>query len=216
MRAPIKHIWFDLAGTLYRETDEFSAVHDQYRYHTYARLRGIMDPDRARQEYLALYKTHGSNSAVFRSLGQPSNYWMKALEEMDFSAVLKPDKNITETLKELNRVVPISLFTNFPKARIDEILGIIEIPADLFMHVLSGDDIAERKPALDGFYAMIKRSGLPGENLLYVGDRVEVDIKPAKQLGIQTCLVWGYSHEADYSCSELDGLWPVLKGKLRI
>jgi hypothetical protein len=75
----IKHIWFDVAGTLYRETPDFNIAHDQHRYcQTYATLMGISDIKLAKAEFEQLYKIHGSNSAVFTSLGQPSDYWMKA------------------------------------------------------------------------------------------------------------------------------------------
>lgn len=198
----INHIWFDFAGTLYRETPQFNELHDRFRFDTYAKLRGITDPEIAKREFLAAYKEYGSNSAVFRALGQPSDYWMKALDNMDFKSVLHPDSEISGTVRKLSEKVPVSLFTNFVRYRIDELLGYLEIPSSLFTNILSGDDITERKPALDGFYAMIELSNLPPEEIIYVGDRVDVDIKPAKQLGIKTALVYGESDEANYNFAE--------------
>lgn len=211
MPEKIKHIWFDLAGMLYKETPEFQAIHDQYRYQTYARLTGLKDIEQAKQEFEELYKIHGSNSAVFRSLGQPSDYWMKAIEELDFAAVLKTDTEITNTLDELQKHIPISLFTNFPKHRIVELLKHLEIPAEWFMHILTGDDITERKPALDGFHLMIERSGIPAEQILYIGDRVDVDIKPAKAVGMQTGLLYQQSEEADYCFHSFDEVLKLFK-----
>lgn len=194
----IKHVWFDFAGTLYRETPEYNEVHDAFRYSTYANLKGITNPEVAKHEFLELYEKCGSNAAVFRSLGQPSDYWMKALDEMDFTTVLRPDPTVYQTMDKLKDIVPVSLFTNFVRYRIDGILDHLQIPPSSFTHVITGDDIAERKPALDGFYAMIERTGIPAQQLLYVGDRVAVDVRPAKQVGIQTCLLYDTSPEADY------------------
>jgi FMN phosphatase YigB (HAD superfamily) len=194
----IQHIWFDFAGTLYRETPDFTKAHDDFRFHVYADLQGITDPARAKAEYLELYKQHGSNSAVFRALGKPSDYWMNALDDFDFTALLQPDPAVPETLIKLKDTVPLSLFTNFVPRRITMLLEHLDIPTDCFTHVLSGDDISERKPALDGFYKMIKLSGVPASQIMYIGDRVDVDIKPAKQVGMQTCLIYGKSEEADY------------------
>jgi HAD superfamily hydrolase (TIGR01549 family) len=194
----VKHIWFDLAGTLYKETAKFNEVHDHFRYTTYAKVAGVKDPVKAKEEFLEMYKKQGSNSAVFTALGKPSGFWMKSLESMDFTAVLDPDPEVTETLKKLKEVVPLSLFTNFHKDRIVELLEYLNIPAEWFVNILTGDDIAARKPALDGFHEMVKRSEAPAESLLYVGDRVDVDIKPAKLVGMKTCLVYGNSEEADY------------------
>lgn len=194
----IKHVWFDLAGTLYKETAKFNEVHDHFRYKTFAQVAGISDPEKAKEEFLDAYKKQGSNSAVFTALGKPSDFWMKSLEDMDFTAVLDPDSEVTETVKKLKEVVPISLFTNFHKDRIVELLEHLNIRAEWFVNILTGDDIVARKPALDGFYEMIKRSNLSAESLLYVGDRVGVDIKPAKSVGMKTCLIYSDSEEADY------------------
>jgi FMN phosphatase YigB (HAD superfamily) len=50
--ANLKHVWFDLAGTLYRETKKFNEVHDNFRYSTFAKVKGIPDLDKAREEFL--------------------------------------------------------------------------------------------------------------------------------------------------------------------
>lgn len=127
---------------------------------------------------------------------------------MDFTAVLHPDFEVTQTLANLKDIVPISLFTNFPKDRIVGLLAHLDIPAAYFTTVLTGDDILECKPALDGFYAMIEHSGLSASQILYVGDRIDVDIKPAKSVGIKTCLLYGKSDEADFS---LDNFSAILR-----
>lgn len=205
----VRHVWFDLAGTLYKETTEFNEVHDHFRYSTYAQVASIEDSEQAKAEFLDMYKKYGSNSAVFRSLGKPSDFWMKALDDMDFTAVLEPDAEVTETLKQLKDTLQISLFTNFHKERIDELLEHLKITPEWFSHILTGDDIAERKPALDGFHEMIKRSELPPDSLLYVGDRVDVDIKPAKLAGMQTCLVYAESDKADYCVQNFSDLLTI-------
>ena len=82
----------------------------------------------------------------------------------------------------------------------------INIDYNWFTHVISGDDMKAQKPALDGFYRVIEKSGIPPKSILYVGDRVDVDILPANQLGLQTCLVYGQSSEANYSFVKFDEL----------
>jgi len=205
----IKHIWFDFGGTLYRETPKFHAVHDQHRYKTYAELTGKTDHEVAKQEFHELYNKHGSNSAVFRSLGQSSDYWMKSMDELDFTAILHPDPEVTETLKNLQPLVGISLFTNFPHKRIVDLLDHLEIQASMFTHILSGDDVAERKPALDGFHLMVEKSGIPANQILYVGDRVDVDVKPAKAVGMKTCLLYTQSDEADFCFNRFEDLLTI-------
>lgn len=188
-----------MAGTLYKETSTFNELHDRFRFETYAKLKGITDIARAKKEFLALYEKHGSNSAVFRALGQPSSYWMQQLDDLDFNSVLKPDPEISRTIEELHRLVPVSLFTNFVRYRIDGLLEHLQISPSFFTHIIAGEDVKERKPALDGFKLMIQKSELPPEQILYVGDREAVDILPAKELGMQAALLYGESERADYN-----------------
>ena len=206
----IQHVWFDFAGTIFRETPEFKKVHRQLLYKTYADLKGIQAPELAKSEFLELQKRYGSNSAVFRALGQPSDYWMQALDSLDFASLLQPNLEVPQTLAVLKNIAPISLFTNYTKYRIDRLCEHLKIPTEYFTNIITGDDIAERKPALDGFYAMIERSAVPANQILYVGDRVAVDILPAKELGMQTCLVYAQSDEADYCVNEFKDILPIL------
>lgn len=96
---------------------------------------------------------------------------------------------------------PVSLFSNLNRSALLETLRIVDLPKDWFAHLLTGDDIAERKPALDGFYRIIELSKLPPAEILYIGDREKADIIPAKKVGLKTCLVYGQSPQADFSCA---------------
>lgn len=54
------------------------------------------------------------------------------------------------------------------------------------------------KPDLAGFRKMVELSGADAGDVLYVGDKVNKDVLPAKQVGMQTCLLWAESPEADF------------------
>lgn len=206
----LQHLWFDMAGTLYKETPEFQTAHDQLRYATYAKLVGQNDLTKAKEEYDELYAQYGSNSAVFRSLGQPSDFWMRVFEEMDVTTLLRPDPIISETLVSLKELLPISIFTNFKREKVVALLEYLQIPASLFTHILTGDDVPERKPDPAGFHKMIELSQVPAEQIMYVGDRIDVDIKPAKQLGMKTCLIYDNSSEADYCIDDFAKLKEIV------
>ncbi len=202
----IKHIWFDLAGTLYQENPDLKKALGEYSYKVYSGLTTTSDWKTLQSEYDDLYKKHGSRSAVFRSLGKPDDYWQKAADDFDRTSFFAPDNNVLRTLEALRALVPISLFTNFQHKQIQALLGHLEIPQSLFTHVLSGDDVTTRKPDLEGFRLMIEKSQLPAEQILYVGDREKVDIQPAKTLGMQTCMLYGTSEAADYCFSSFEDL----------
>ncbi len=207
----IKHIWFDLEGTLTIHTQEFHKVHDNLRYQTYAKAVNKSVNEKVIQEFEILYKQYGSNSAVFRSLGFPSDYWQKHFIKLDKGGFYKPDPKVYRTIEKLKDIVPISIFTNSKPERILSTLLTININPAWFTYILSGDDIKERKPELDGFYAILEKSNLAPKEILYVGDRVSVDINPAKIVGIRTCLVWGKSKEADYSFEDFTNIVDIFK-----
>ncbi len=210
----IKHIWLDVGGTLYRETPEFDAVHDVLRYKTYAEIVGEHDLAKATSLYNALYKEHGSNSAVFSSLGKPSDFWQQVFDDIDLTGLIAPDPTEQAALKELSQLVPVSLFSNFKPEKIAQVLRLLDIPRSYFTHILSGDDITKRKPDLEGFEKMQELSALPANQMLYVGDRAKVDVLPAKKVGMQTCLLWSQSSEADYSATDYREFLSVIKQHL--
>lgn len=206
----IQHVWFDFGGTLFRETPEFSVVHDKHRVVVYAKLVNEQNLDKAKKDYDELYKRYGSNSAAFRSLGVKSDYWMKEFEKLDLSDLIKPNPEIINTLSAIKKKVPISIFTNLRPAKIRDTLEHLQIPFEYFTHIISGDDVAERKPHLEGFNKMVSLSKLPADKLMFIGDRIDVDIKPAKQVGMATCLVWSSSAEADYSAPHFKDLKEII------
>jgi len=188
-----------MGGTLYKETPDFKNVHDKHLYATYAKLVGEQDISKVKENYDTLYKEHGSNSAVFRALGMPSDFWHKAFDELDVSSLLSPDPDIRDTLVVIKKLVPISLFTNIKPHTIKTVLAHLQIPIADFTYIISGDDISKRKPDPEGFRKMIELTKLLPNEIMYVGDRVDVDVKPAKELGMKTCIVWSSSKESDYS-----------------
>lgn len=206
----IKHIWFDQDGTLTVHTPDFHRDHNLLRYQTYADLVKKPVSPEIEAEYEELYKRYGSNSAVFRSLGMPSDYWQIRFNTLDPTKYYKPIPAIYETLNIIKDIVPISIFTNVKSSNISRTLTSVRIDRAWFTYIITGDDITERKPALEGFHLMIKKSALPPAEMLYVGDRVDVDIKPAKELGIKTGLVYGNSELADYSFENFEDILAIV------
>jgi putative hydrolase of the HAD superfamily len=193
-------------GTLTVQTPAFHQAHNELRYSAYSKAVGRPVSNELAQEYEALYQKHGSNSAAFVAAGMPHGYWMQYFNQLDQSRYYKPIADVYETLDKLRKMVPISLFTNATPSVIKKTLQAINVAPGWFVHTITGDDIASSKPALEGFYLMIEESDLPASQILYVGDRVDVDIAPANSVGVQSCLVYSKSDEADYSCSKLADL----------
>jgi FMN phosphatase YigB (HAD superfamily) len=60
----------------------------------------------------------------------------------------------------------------------------------------TSDGWGAEKPGSEFFQRLIQEAGSPAEQILYVGDRLDNDVKPAQQQGIATAFLrrgpWGY------------------------
>jgi HAD superfamily hydrolase (TIGR01662 family) len=78
-------------------------------------------------------------------------------------------------------------------ARAESILQALALPVDV---IGTSDGWGVEKPSPAFFERLIRESGAPAENVLYVGDRLDNDIRPAQAAGIATACVrrgpWGY------------------------
>ena len=210
MKNYIKHIWFDMDGTLTVHTDQFNKAHDELRYKVCSEVVGRPVDENLIHEYENLYQKAGSNSAVFTSLGKESDFWMGYFGTIDQISFHKPIPDVYKTLEKLKAIVPISLFTNNSLINIQKTFGVINIDQSWFTHIISGNDIKNRKPHLEGFKLMIDKSNLPPENILFVGDRIKVEIVPANEVGIQSGLIYGKSELADYNFENFSDILSII------
>ena len=202
----IKHIWFDFSETIVRLDKQ---AHEKLRYGSYAEVVGKPVTPELIEEYGSLFKIHKSHSALFASLDLPAGYWSEKYASVDSNTLLKlASPNIPNVLERLQEIIPISIFSNVFAERSFPQLG-IEI--DWFTHILGPKEVKNPKPALDGFKLMIELSNLPPENILFVGDSVEKELKPAKSLGLLTALMWNTSPEADYCFQDFEEILNVAK-----
>jgi len=189
----IKHIWFDLSGTL---TEINKVKHDELRYSAYSKIVKKPLDSKLADEYQKLLADKGRNAAVFRSLGLRGDFWGKIIESADVKNLyFLLDPKVPEVLLKLKAVVPISLFTNI---RAEKVLNSVGIRPDWFTYIIQAGDIMEPKPALEGFKKIVELTKTLPSEILYVGDSEVKDILPAKSVGMKTCLMWANSREADY------------------
>ena len=73
------------------------------------------------------------------------------------------------------------------------------LSAGQFKEIITSEQTGVNKPDPAGFLYIMDRTGKSASAHLMVGDRDEVDIEPAKKLGMKTCFVWGESTIADIS-----------------
>jgi HAD superfamily hydrolase (TIGR01662 family) len=78
-------------------------------------------------------------------------------------------------------------------ARAEAILRALALPVDV---IGTSDGWGVEKPSSAFFERLVQEAGIPADQLLYVGDRLDNDIRPAQAAGLATVWVrrgpWGY------------------------
>ncbi|MDO8480947.1 MAG: hypothetical protein Q7S65_03965, partial [Nanoarchaeota archaeon] len=59
----IRHVWFDVEGTLTLRKPGFDAIYDAFRYGVYAEVTGRPLSDELKREFDAQYNQHATTSA---------------------------------------------------------------------------------------------------------------------------------------------------------
>ncbi len=77
-------------------------------------------------------------------------------------------------------------------ARAERILKSLDMPVDF---IGTSDGWQVEKPSVGFFHRLVAEAGAPSHRVLYVGDRIDNDVKPAQAAGLATALLrrgpWG-------------------------
>ncbi len=193
----LKAIIFDIDSTLYTNAEyAFEQVDCQVR--RFASLRGITN-DQARKmvaDYRKKYaKENGgkkvSLSNTLLSFGvsiEQSVQWRRELiEPADF---LEADKRLQEALAALGRRYKLLCVTNNPVLPAQKTLDALGV-ADLIEVLVGLDTCNLSKPAREPFVLAAKKAGTDPASIVSVGDRYDLDLAPALELGMGGILVRG-------------------------
>ncbi|MEH0845076.1 HAD family hydrolase [Micromonospora sp. CPCC 205711] len=184
----IDAIFFDVGGTILDESREFETWADWFGVprHTFSAVFGAaiaqgldwQEPFRVFRPGFDLAGELERRAAA----GKPESFG-----EED----LYPDARACLTsLKDQGMFV--GLAGNQP-AHAEAILRALDLPVDV-IGTSHGWGVA--KPSSAFFERVIREGGGDASSILYVGDRPDNDVRPAKEAGMKTCLIrrgpWGY------------------------
>ena len=181
-------ILFDLDGTLYNSV-EYNARVETEIVTIVAHILGI-EVSVARRRLDEERKKHGTLTGALHVLGIDRKFFFEALaEKVQPLEHLSQDPSIILTVDTLKkRGFKLGLVTNNGRKMVEKILSAIGLDAALFDVIVTSDD-SEPKPSSQPFlFALDKLKSTPDE-AVYVGDRVQAELLPAKRLGIKTVLL---------------------------
>lgn len=206
----IKVFVWDLDGTLYKDIDNIGQKIKEKAIGKIARVKKITYTQ-AEVLHRRLYRKMASNTLVMLACGVDRDYilsgeyyWSTQLK------VLQKDPRLPvlfDRLSAYRHLLNTNTASPFTMIKLEK-LG---LASNVFEKIWSNPDmLGKLKPEPEPFQAVLDYTGLPASQHLFVGDRVETDLVPAKKLGMRTCLVWGKSDKVDLSCQsvyELGKIW---------
>lgn len=201
--AAIEAVFFDVGETLVDESREYGTWADWLGVprHTFSAVFGaVIAQGKDYRETFQVFRP-GFDLAVERErraeAGQPEGFTEDNLY-----------KDVRPCLQDLRMSgFRVGLAGN-QTARAEQILTALELPVDV---IGTSDGWGVEKPSRGFFERVVVEAGVPAISVLYVGDRLDNDIRPAQEAGLQTALVrrgpWGYIlHNAEIEDRCLLGL----------
>ncbi|WP_012184487.1 HAD family hydrolase [Salinispora arenicola] len=185
---PIQAVFFDVGETIVDETRE---------YGTWADWLGV-----PRHTFSAVFGAVIARGLDYRETFQVFRPGFNLAEERERRAAAGQPENFSEDnlypdsrpclvgLREQGLLVGLA---GNQTARAETILRALDLPVDL---IGTSDGWGVEKPSTAFFDRVIKEAGCPPEEILYVGDRLDNDVRPAQVVGISTALIvrgpWGH------------------------
>ncbi|HLB60196.1 MAG TPA: HAD family hydrolase [Patescibacteria group bacterium] len=199
----IESIVFDLDGTLYQSIPEVDE--ELYLYWVSAIEKKLgLTREEAEQRFIEGKKIYKSSTEVLRQMGFGTAYQIIRQAEVAYmpalSKNLQQDKRLEEMLTRLRKEYNLAIITNSSIENVHGKLGLLGLSAGLFSAIVGIDEDGITKPHPRLFAALLNDLGKEASSILIIGDRPEVDLFPAKKLGMRTVLVtWGKAFPDDPS-----------------
>jgi HAD superfamily hydrolase (TIGR01662 family) len=187
----IKAVVFDVGETLVDESREYGTWADWLGVprHTFSSVFGaVIALGRDYREAFQYFQPGFSletERARRTEAGHPETFG-----ESDLYPDARP---AMETLRDLGIWVGVA---GNQTSRAGDILRKLDLPADM---IATSDEWKSSKPDAAFFRAMLSAVPWNAEEIIYVGDRIDNDLKPAKAAGMRTAFIrrgpWGYIWE---------------------
>ncbi len=186
--SPAKCVLFDLDGTLYQSPEYNKQLDTEIARFVSEFLNITID---VAQVLLRDGKRKfGTLTRTLENLNIDREFFFEEMAaRIDTHIYLSRDPSVENVLQQLRvRGFKIGLVSNSGRALVRKVLAAIGLSPERFDVVVTSSDAAP-KPSKEPFLVALKQVGSDFENSIYVGDRDEQELRPAKELGIKTVLI---------------------------
>jgi len=196
----IKLLCWDLDGTLYPNNLELKKYVDSLIITTVANKHNLTPAD-AKEKIKQKVSKLKSTTKTLDSLGiDGKKFFTNIWDTVNLSLYIKKNPELANKFKKSS--IQNAIFTNSnTNKNVKNKLNLIGIDPNNFSFIMTSTQLGFSKPDIRVFEEIIKKSSLQPNEILYIGDRDNVDIIPAKKAGLKTCIVYSRSIHADLNLS---------------
>lgn len=199
----IKVIVWDVDGTWYRFSNGLIGEEIDKRCAVISEVLNIPFDKAKELEEETVKKVKSHTKAVSIITGLSINKVLDMVQsKIDRAKFLGKDEKLSEMFEKLSWLKH-GIVSNMRMQSLLKTMDILGVDRRIFDFIILPEETGVTKPDLKPFMLALQKTGLEPSEHLFVGDREEVDIVPAKKVGMQTCYVWGESEIADTSISNL-------------
>jgi HAD superfamily hydrolase (TIGR01549 family) len=195
----IKAIGFDVDGTLYNTPDSMSVAVAKILIEKAAAAL-LRDPDDLAEEYIKRRDEFRSNTKTLNSFGlDGEKIFQDVWDGIAIEKYVTPDDKLVKMIAKLKKIYQIFIISNGTGRQVERKLQYLGLNYKDFDPRIYCYDQGWMKPDPQPFLAALESLQLnPGE-IVYVGDREDIDIEGAQAVGMQAIYVGGKSDKADAS-----------------
>jgi putative hydrolase of the HAD superfamily len=192
----IKALIFDMDGTLYK-SNIIRTKFAEAAYHTLAIQKSLSYSDAKhaieceRERLKTQYGKSVPYTLTLRSFGVPIEVWHRHnIAFFDPRDFLKPDLALQKSLSSLKAKYKLAVLTNNNHTQSERTLEALGINR-LFDALFTFNSFSVLKPDPAFFRQAVEYLNIPARACCYIGDRYDIDLKPAKEVGMSALEVTG-------------------------
>lgn len=206
----IKAVGFDVDGTLYHAPDAMVSEVGKILIQKAAEALA-QDPDDIIEEYLVRREKYRSNTQTLNSFGlDGEKIFQEVWDSIAIEKYVSKDNRLVKVIGELKKKYKLFIVTNGTRTQVERKMTHLGLNYHDFDPRIYCYDQGWVKPEPAPFLAAIESLNMKPEEIVYIGDRVDIDIEGASAVGMKTIYVGGVSKQADQSVDSVYDIVSVL------
>lgn len=189
MLTSLKKIAWDLDGTLYPSTAGLSAA-IQHRLYAVLADKLKVSLEEAKSYFHKQKQRLKSSTLVLDEAGlDGGQFFLDVWTTVPLDEFIDRNEELAELFSQATMVDHLILTNSNTQETVKRKLEYVGLLPTIFSHILTSGEMGATKPERKVFEILLARANVEPQELMYVGDRIDVDLEPAKALGMRTCLI---------------------------